>query len=697
MPHSKNILEISKLTVAYQQANSSLVALRDFSINIAEGQIYGLVGESGSGKSTLALAIMRYLGKEGAIRSGRIMLGELEITKLNESDLQELRGSDISYVPQNPFTSLNPSMLIEDQLSESLRLHGKSDQKDANQEVLDLMRKVRLPDPERIAKSYPHQLSGGMQQRVMIAMALSSEPKLLVLDEPTTSLDVTTEAAILDLIRELNAKESTSTLYVTHNLGIIAGIADRVAVIYASELMEDAPTDDLFAQALHPYTLGLLESVPRLGQRKNEKTIQGIDGQIPSLNDLPSACVFAPRCPLAIELCWQKRPDLEEVSVAHHVRCHRWLEIKTGEIDPLQSEKPTATINKQALQELLKLSHVDVRYPIRRSVPDLIRRNPEREVKAVSNFSLKIASSETIGLVGESGSGKSSLARAIIGLVEPSSGEIKLMNIALPKSLANRDRSLLSTLQMIFQHPEEALNPYLSVGESLQRPLQTLLGMSRSDAKKRASELLSLVRIPQELANRLPAQLSGGEKQRIAIARAFASHPNLLLADEALSSLDVSVQATILNLLSELQMEHDSAMIFISHDIAVVSYIADRIAVMYLGQIMQLSSSENFFSPPYHPYTEALLSALPPPDPKVVRKRILLDGEIPSARDLPSGCPFHTRCPRNLGDICKNEMPPLQNSVDGSQILCHIPIQELKQIQDPVMVFDPADEGISDQ
>ena len=682
------VLSIRDLTVAYRSGQRELEAVRDFSLAIHEGQTVGLVGESGSGKSTLALAVMRFLGAEGFIKRGFIRLGERDITDLKADELHEYWGRDVAHVPQNPFTALNPSMRIGEQLAEALRLHSEQAEAAIQGRALELLQRVRLPDPERVLEAYPHQISGGMQQRVMIALALSSEPRLLVMDEPTTALDVTTEAAILDLVLDLAREESTATLYVTHNMGVVAGLTDRVAVIYAGELMEEAPTGALFEKPLHPYTRGLLDSVPRLGQRKSEKALRGIEGQIPSLQELPSACVFAPRCPLATDICWEERPALDLAVEGHRVRCHRWPEIQAGEIKASGEGEQEALLNQAGRLPILEVNGIDVTYPVNRSVVEWLQRKPKQAVQAVRDLDLTAGRSETIGIVGESGSGKSSLARALIGLVERADGEAKLLGEPMAISIGERDLEALSQLQMVFQNPEEALNPYLTVAESLRRPLQRLLGLERGEADQRVTELLELVRLPADYARRLPGQLSGGEKQRVAVARAFASQPEVLLADEAVSALDVSVQAAILNLLAELQIEQGTAMLFIAHDIAVVAYLADRIAVMYLGQIMQLSAADNIFSPPYHPYTEALLSAVPAPDPHVVRQRVPLEGDIPSAIDPPSGCPFHTRCPRYLGDICKDEAPPMQQGEDGLQILCHIPIEELAQEQQPVLLFD---------
>lgn len=683
---SSPLLKIEGLGVAYGVDDRQVEVLRDISLAIESGEKYGLVGESGSGKSTLALAVMRQLARNGTVTGGRMDFGGRDLLALNENELRGVWGKEMAFVPQNPATALNPSLRIGEQLAEGLRLYGASHD-DASTQTIDLLRQVRLAQAEQVAQSYPHQLSGGMQQRVMIAMALSGQPRLLVLDEPTTALDVTTEAAVLDLLRETVTQRRASLLYVTHNLGVVATLSDRVAVLYAGELAEDAPTEELFRQPLHPYTRGMLDSVPRLGQRKELQPLQGIPGRVPALADFPNACVFAPRCPLAIARCWQERPTLDAPAPERRVRCHRWPEIASGEVDAQRAEaKPMRRIQSET-KPVLTVDGLQVEYPLSRTLGQIMRRDPQRAVHAVRNLDFKTNSGETLGVVGESGSGKTSLARSLIGLVERSQGKVELLGIQLPAGFNGRTREMLSHLQMVFQNPEEALNPYMTVGESLTRPLVRLRGLSAPEARQQVPDLLRAVRLPADYARRLPGQLSGGEKQRVAIARAFATSPELLLADEPVSALDVSVQANILNLLAELQSERQTAMVLISHDIAVVGYLADQIAVMYLGELMQVSPAAAIFDAPYHPYTEALLSSVPPPDPFVEQKRIRLEGELPSAIDLPSGCPFHTRCPRFLGDICAQQTPPWRETADGKRIFCHIPVDELIQIQEPVLRF----------
>ncbi len=696
------VLNIEGLTIAYRHGDAWLEAVRDVSLRIDAGHTYGLVGESGSGKTTLALAIMRCLGEDGAVRRGTIEFAGRELLSLSESAMRQLWGAEMSLVPQDPLSSLNPSIRIGEQLAETLRHHDGLSDAEAGARAIDLLRMVRVPDPERVADSYPHQISGGMQQRVMIAMALSTEPQLLVLDEPTTNLDVTTQAAVLDLFRDLIRGRQTAALYVTHNLGVVARICDRVAVLYAGELVEDAPSADVFHRPLHPYTQGLLDSVPRLGQSKTAAPLQGIAGHIPPLGERPSACVYAPRCPLAIEKCHVERPPWDAPSAERRVRCHRWREILAGAISARQipTGAPPARANGAGDRPVLHLQDVAVHYPLRRTVGQALAGRPPRAVRAVDGVSVTIPRGRTLGLVGESGSGKTTLARAIVGLVENTNGSMELLDIPLPPGLTRRNLDTLRHLQIVFQNPEEALNPYLTVGETLRQPLRTLLGMSRGGADAEVERLLAAVRLPASYVWRLPGQLSGGEKQRVAIARACASNPDLLIGDEPVSALDVSVQASILNLLGELQRERNGTTLFISHDLAVVGYLADDVAVIYAGRLMEVASAADLFEPPYHPYTEALLSAIPVADPDIRQEHIRLagpalshvlskgeggvEGDVPSQTSGPTGCPFHPRCPRFLGDVCVTQTPPWQVDENGKRIFCHIPLNELRSVQERV-------------
>jgi len=682
MSERRATLEVDNLTISYRQASGWLEAVRDFVLRIEPGQTVGLVGESGSGKTTIALAIMRYLNEDGRVDRGAIAFNEIDLLAQSDNQMRAIWGRHLSLVPQDPQSALNPSMRIGAQISEILRRHLDMNRAQAQIRTIELLEMVRVSDPPRVAKSYPHQISGGMQQRVLIAMALSTEPELLILDEPTTGLDVTTQAAILDLFRELIQERKAAALYVTHNLGVVASICDRVAVLYAGELVEDAPVMDLFHRPLHPYTEGLLQSVPQLGQNKSHVVLQAIPGQIPPLEERHTGCVFAPRCSLAVERCFTERPALEVPMTGRSVRCWRWPEIAAGDISAWQKTAvPQTSGSRNGASDVLDVKDLRVYFELGRSLDDLLHRRPAPLVRAVDGVSLTVASGQTVGIVGESGSGKTTLARAVVGLEERAGGEVTLLDIPLPATLAGRDLETLRRLQFVFQNPQEALNPYMTVGQTLERPFMTLLGHGREQAKREVQRLLEAVRLPAEYVDRLPSQLSGGEKQRVAIARASATNPPLLLADEAVSALDVSVQASILNLLRELQGEFGNSLVFISHDLAVVGYLADVIAVMYLGQIMELADAERLFEPPYHPYTEALLSAIPLLDPGKDQQLIRLDGDVPSQINLPGGCPFHPRCPRYLGEICRDERPLWRETADGDRIFCHIPLAELEEMQ----------------
>jgi len=678
------ILRIQNLSMSYSSGNIEHPVLQDINLEIQPNQIYGLVGESGSGKTTLGLSIMRYLSAEGRITSGSIQFASKDLLTLSKSDLRQLWGKEISLVPQDPYSSLNPSLRIGDQLSEIFQVHNNQSKQESAKHTIMWLEKVRLPDPQNLINKYPHELSGGQKQRILVAMALSTQPKLLVLDEPTTSLDVTTEAVVLDLLRNLIRDQGTSVLYITHNLGIVAGLTDRVAVLYAGELVEDSPTEQIYSKPLHPYTIGLLNSVPKLGIDKNSSALAGIPGQIPSPGEISSGCVFAPRCPVAISICSEEHPLLEHPSPDRSVRCFRWQEIQSGKLIVHLEEKPLPELFPEDEGPILQLDDLNVEYKTRSSgLNSLLGR--KQSLKAVDNVSLEVTKTHTLGIVGESGSGKSSLALAVMGLVNSSAEEMSLYEVQLPHNLSQRDQIILQKLQMVFQNLDEAFSPYLTVEEILSRPLLNLLGLSKPEARTQVSELLKMVHLPVKYADRYPRQLSGGEKQRVAIAQAFASSPTFLLADETVSALDVSVQANILNLLNDLQRDNKTSMIFISHDIAVVTYLADEIAIMYLGQIMQFSDNQDLLLPPYHPYTEALLSAIPVINTNLDHRIIRLEGDIVSPLEKPAGCPFHSRCPRVIGEICKTKTPPWQEISSGKKIFCHIPISDLQNIQKPVV------------
>ncbi|GAB4474083.1 MAG: dipeptide ABC transporter ATP-binding protein [Anaerolineales bacterium] len=688
MGNEQVVLEVKNLTVAYRIGDRWLEAIRDVNLSIKNRQIYGLVGESGSGKTTLAMSILNYLGNNGRILKGSIIFDGEVLSGIPKEKMRSYWGRKIALVPQNPLSSLNPTLTVGEQVREVLRLHLKMTDAEAHQRVLELFERVRLAEPERVAGSYPHQISGGMQQRVMIAMALATAPRLLILDEPTTSLDVTTQASILDLIKELIQGQEMAVLYVTHNLGVVVELCHRVAVLYAGELVEDAPLEDIFTQPLHPYTFGLLKSVPKLGQNKKHQSLSAIPGQIPALSQRGQGCIFQPRCPVALELC-AERPPLEKINNHRFSRCHRWQELARDDLSledlfehageelgtalPLQEKSEAAALEAQGIV---------VEFETQRSLVDSLTRNPAHKVKAVKDVSLCIQPGDTLGLVGESGSGKTSLARAISGLNEPESGSVRIYGIPAAPKLSRRSRDILRRLQMVFQNPEEALNPFMTIGESLRRQLFVLQGIRGQEAQRKAEEIVRAVQLPIDILNRRPNQLSGGEKQRIAIARAFITNPDIVIADEPVSSLDVSVQAAILNLINRLQGTFNNGLLFISHDLAVVGYLADQIAVIYLGTLMQYCRAADLFQPPFHPYTEALLSAVPSIELGRQSETIRLEGDIPSPTELIAGCPFHSRCPRKIGEICEREAPPWrEDEATQKRIYCHYTLDELNQLQ----------------
>ena len=684
------LLEAANLSVSYRVGGRWLRALSDFNLRLMPGEIVGLVGESGSGKSTAALALMRCLGDNARIeKGGELRFKGADLLHKDGADMRQIWARHIKLVPQNAGAALNPSMRIGAQLREAVYAATDMRGKAAEAAILNICRDAQLVDAKSVLQRYPHELSGGMQQRVMIAMALITNPQLLILDEPTTGLDVTTEAVILDLIRGLIAERDAAVIYITHNLGVVAQLCQRAVALYAGETMEDAPVADLFASSRHPYTLGLLGSLPKPGQRKHEAPLVSIPGNPPALEARSKACVFVERCDLAAEICHTTKPALERVSQSRFTRCHRWWEIGAGGsasrpyIATREIGRPISESESVAETEttILRTMGLHKHFPAPRSLRDRLRGQEAKPIRAVDGVDIALQRSRTLGLVGESGSGKTTLARVIIGLTERSGGGIELLGMDIRGGLRERSPKLLSRLGMIFQNPQTALNPYMTVSQAIRRPLMKLRGMSREAAHEEMLRLLHDVNLNAEYADRFPDALSGGEKQRVVIARAFASEPDLILCDEPVSALDVSVQAAVLNLLSRLQAEKGAAYLFISHDLAAVGYLADAIAVMYLGQLVETGAASDIFQPPFHPYTEALFSAIPVADPARQSQRILLRDGLPSARDLPGGCRFHTRCPRKIGAICEDEAPPWRMANASHAIRCHIPVAELRATQ----------------
>jgi peptide/nickel transport system ATP-binding protein len=681
--NGRAVLEVHNLGVTYATEKGPLHTVRDVSLQIRRGEIYGLVGESGSGKTTLARAIVRYLPSNGSTTGGPVLLDGVDLFQLSPREMRRVWGAKITMVHQDPATAINPSILVGEQIAEMARVHLGMSRSHSWQKALDMLSQVRMPDPEAVARRYAHQLSGGMLQRVLIATALCTNPHLLIMDEPTTALDVTTEAVILDLVRDLLAEYETGVLYITHNLGVVARICDRVGVMYAGELMEEGPIRQVFKTRLHPYTQGLLGCVPRVDMTKHQIQLHTIPGQIPRPDELPAGCIFAPRCGMVGEVCEEARPILVEAEAGHLTACRRW-EVMAREPELFKAQEPETAPEREEGDVVLDARNVKKYFKLGRGIASLWRRGPN-VVHAVDDMSIRVRRGFTMGIVGESGCGKTTFARCVAGLEEATAGEIELEGTRLPFSVTRRPRALLKKLQVVFQNPDASLNPQQPVGESVGRPLVLLGDVPRPEIERRVQELFRAVNLPQDYMYRLPHELSGGEKQRVAIARAFAANPTLMICDEPISSLDVSVQASLMNLLVELQRSNGTSYLFISHDLAAVRHLSDWIAVVYLGRLWEVGSAEDVFAPPYHPYTEALLSAIPVPDPEVFQERIRLHGSVPSAVHIPSGCRFHTRCPRKIGEICETEEPAWQDDGDH-RICCHIPIEELRRLQSHVVV-----------
>jgi peptide/nickel transport system ATP-binding protein len=681
--NDRPVLEVNKLSVTYGTEKGPLHTVRDVSLQIRRGEIYGLVGESGSGKTTLARAIVRYLPSNGSASGGPVYLNGVDLFELPAKEMRRVWGAKITMVHQDPATAINPSILVGEQIAEMARVHLGMSRAQSREKAHEMLARVRMPDPEAVARRYAHQLSGGMLQRVLIATALTTNPQLLIMDEPTTALDVTTEAVILDLVRDLLTDYETAVLYITHNLGVVARVCDRIGVMYAGELMEEGPIRKVFKQELHPYTVGLLGCVPRVDMTKHQIQLNTIPGQIPRPDNLPAGCIFAPRCLMVEEACELARPPLVEAAAGHLTACRRW-EVILYEPGRLETRAPEPLPEREEGAVVLDARNVKKHFKVARGIASLWRRGPN-VVRAVDDISVRVRQGFTMGIVGESGCGKTTFARCVAGLEEATAGEIELEGTQIPYAVTSRPRELLKKLQVVFQNPDASLNPQHPVGDSVGRPLALLGDVPRAEIDRRVRELFQAVNLPPEYVFRLPHELSGGEKQRVAIARAFAANPTLMICDEPISSLDVSVQASLMNLLVELQRSNGTSYLFISHDLAAVRHLSDWIAVVYLGRLWEVGSAEAVFAPPYHPYTEALLSAIPVPDPDVFQERIRLRGSVPSAVNIPSGCRFHTRCPRKIGEICEHEEPAWQD--DGyHRICCHIPTAELRRLQSQVVV-----------
>jgi peptide/nickel transport system ATP-binding protein len=658
------LLEVEDLHVHFVTSRGVVRAVEGISYQVRPGETVALVGESGCGKSVSSLAIMRLLARPaGRIVGGRILFQGRNLLDLTEDEMREIRGRDIAMIFQEPMTSLNPVLSIGFQIMEPLLIHLGMSESHARARAVELLKMVGIPDPERRLDQYPHQFSGGMRQRVMIAIALSCNPKLIIADEPTTALDVTIQAQILKLMKDLTRDLGIALVLITHNLGIVARYADRVNVMYAARMAEQGAAGDVFAQPLHPYTAGLLRSVPRLDKPRGRK-LETIEGLPPNLLDPPPGCRFAPRCRARLDACVQALPELEAIAPQHSSACIRAREM--AQVGPaglgLQSANPQPPEPKalEAAPPLMRVHELRTYFEVGAGL-QLLKRS-KFEVRAVDGLSFEVRRGETLGLVGESGCGKTTVGRTLLRLEQATGGEIIFAGANVTRAEGQALKDYRRKVQVIFQDPYSSLNPRMTIGEIIAEPMHVYrLVPNAKAARAKVAELLTQVGLFEYMAERYPHELSGGQRQRVGIARALAMQPSFIVCDEPVSALDVSIQAQIINLLEDLQQKYQLTFLFIAHDLAVVRHISDRVIVMYLGKVMEIADRDALYAEPLHPYTRALLDAVPIPDPalEATREYRVLGGEVPSPLDPPRGCVFHTRCPL-ASEECKMVEPELR-------------------------------------
>ncbi|MCU4752107.1 ABC transporter ATP-binding protein [Halobacteria archaeon AArc-curdl1] len=690
MTTTDSLLAVDDLRTQFRTEEGIVTAVNDVSFALDHGEVMGIVGESGAGKSVTAKSIMRLIRYPGEIVSGSITFDGQDLLALSEKEMRSVRGNKITLIPQDPMTALNPVLTVGQQIIETIQLHQNVGESEAREIAIEAMEDVEIPDPASRIDEYPHEFSGGMRQRVLIAIGLACEPDLIIADEPTTALDVTTQAKILELLNDLREKRGVSILMITHNLGVVAQTCDRVGVMYAGNLVETGRVADIFEQPRHPYTRTLIDAIPAVDSDRNR--LYALGGSMPDLQALPDGCNFADRCPHAIEACRSgSDPALEPVAGAPggtEAACIRADELDLSE--PAVEEGVERRHRETHTEPLLEVNGLEKHF----SAGDGLFGNlslartdggsltlERRYVKAVDGVSFTINRGETVGLVGESGCGKSTVARTVMQLLEPTGGEVYFDGHPLHELGKREIRSLRQEMQIIFQDPKSSLNPRKTVGQIIGRGMEKHDIATGNEKRERIEELLERVGLQASDIDKYPHQFSGGQQQRIAIANALAVEPELIVCDEPVSALDVSVQAQILNLLDDIQDEFGLSYLFISHNISVVRHLCDRVAVMYLGKIAEFGSVDDVFDPPYHPYTESLLSAVPHADPAQMSDRILLEGTVPSPLDPPSGCPFHTRCPKKIGDVCETDEPLPEAVGDESthQISCHLSVEEMSE------------------
>jgi peptide/nickel transport system ATP-binding protein len=679
---SGNALDVTDLSTHIQLSRSVVQAVGNVDLSIAQGETLGLVGESGCGKSMLGLSVMGLLPPGGQIVNGSIKVEDRQLVGLSDRELRRIRGNDVAMIFQDSQSSLNPTKTIGEQIAEPVRLHRGVSNKVAVERAFEVLDLVGLPRPRERLSDYPHQLSGGLRQRVMIAIALSCEPRVLLADEPTTALDVTIQAQILAVLDELKERLGMATLLVTHDMGVVAGRTERINVMYAGRIVETAPTDELFRAMRHPYTQSLLGSIPKLDSDPT-KALVTIPGLPPDLTNPPFGCRFAPRCPYATDQCREQEPPLTGEDPRHLFACWHPVDgpvTKRPEIpgvvkahEALVDGSRTGGGGNGNVEHLLSVDDVVREYPVTSGA--LLQRKVA-SVKAVSGVTLHLDPGETFGLVGESGCGKTTLGKMIVGIETPDGGKIALNGQQVFKQRGRELRRARRDLQMMFQDPFASLDPRMRVSAILREPLIVQRVGTASEQRQQIGKMLDEIGLPLNALERYPHEFSGGQRQRIGLARALMLEPKVLVADEPVSALDVSIRSQVLNLMKRLQAEHQLASIVISHDLAVVKYLADRIGVMYLGKLVEVGSGEDIYLRAAHPYTEALIKTIPVPDPAAEKAKteVGIRGELPSPINPPSGCRFRTRCPR-AQSLCAEEEPPLRSFGENHRAACHFPLQ----------------------